>query len=92
MTLLNKGLNYTPAPSKVPLHEIAVGIEAAIEKCSIETKSIVRSTFKDVIDNKKNNTKEHLIIKRLKKKDVVYSRSDKGKGVVIMNKKDQAVK
>lgn len=89
MTLLNKGLKYCPPPNKIPCDELAVSVETVLQKCSNETKAIVRNNFQATITKQKTKySNEQNIIKELKQKEVVYSYPDKGKAVVIMNKNE----
>lgn len=89
MTLLNKGLKYVPPPPKIPYDEIVVAVETVIKTASIEEKSCIRSECREAIKKERlKKTNDHETIKSLKKKEVVYSHPDKGKGVVIMDKDD----
>lgn len=92
MKLLNKGLKYRPPPEKKPIVELAVQIEAAIEKAPFEVKAKVRQECCDAIDanesGRRHSKHEWRAIESLKKKDLVFSHPDKGKGVVVMDKSD----
>lgn len=89
LALLNKGLKFRPAPEKIPLDEIVVGIEYSLENRRERTKQWMREELSPLIVQKNlKNAKQWKTIEELKKIDVVFSHPDKGKGVVIIDKKD----
>lgn len=89
LEILNKGLKYRPPPEKIPLDTVAVQIESSIERCQERVKQWAREEVRPhIVQQEKRSIKQFTIINELKKKDVVYSNPDKGKGVVIMNKED----
>lgn len=92
LELLNNGLKYRIAPEKIPIEEIIVRLETALQRAPFETKARMRSECEKEINLSKRKLKftknDEKIVDRLKKKEVVYSHPDKGKGVVIMDKSD----
>jgi hypothetical protein len=92
MRLLNKGLKYKPKPLQCPVNEIVVAIESSIKFIPFEEKVSVREKVTKVIDKHQepvtSNKVEWKVIKELKNSDCVFLNPDKGKGIVIMDKKD----
>lgn len=95
LELLNKGLKHKTVPKKPPLDEIIVNIESGLERFEVgkEERAAIRSEIREVIKSYKipyKNDGDMKVIKELqeKGKEVYYTRPDKGKGVVIMDKED----
>lgn len=91
--LLNKGLNFTPKPNKLPLLDAIVDIETILKFKTYSVQEDIRKEVKQCIDNitgvkntRKNNNFQ--IIKSLKSKKCVYLKADKGNKLVILNKDD----
>ena len=96
LELLNKGLNFAIAPQCAPLADVINNVESAIQYDNHAFKSAVRHNVKQSVlrmaknGNKtdRNNFDTWCTIRRLKSRDVIYSRADKGNAVVIMDKTD----
>ena len=93
MDLLNHGLKYKPAPAVVPIEEIVVNIESAIQYLPFKEKSSIRFQCEKLLNdtkplNNKKAKKEREIIDLLKKKECIFTRADKSNEVVIMEKND----
>lgn len=94
LDLLNKGLKFTPAPTKLPLLDTIVDIETVLKYKVPSTQNDIRTKTVDILDtkNETNTTKTAIdharVIDSLKKKDVVYVKADKSNNLVILNKND----
>lgn len=92
MDLLEQGLNFTPKPSKIPLLDIVADIETAIKYQSESVKQDIRKVAKPLVRAAKTSNRGPLkqqssnnVLKTLKEKDCVYTKSDKGRDIVIMD-------
>jgi hypothetical protein len=91
LTMLNKGLKYKPRPDRYPVDEIVVAMESSIKFAPIEKQVEVRQMLTKTIKEtriKPKESKEMEIVKEIKKADCVFLAPDKGKGVVIVDKKE----
>lgn len=96
LNLLNKGLKFTPKPVKLKTIETIVDIESMLKFKLPSIQNDIRKTSFDVIQRSKRKCKKSNesakkqleTIKKLKEKDVVYVKADKGNQVVILDKSD----
>lgn len=90
LNLLNKGLNYSIAPTRTPVCDVIVDIESILKSKSHATKNEIRSKTKQCLDkhtdhlNKKSN--EAAAIQQLNEQDIYVMKADKGNKVVVMDK------
>ena len=95
--VLSKGLNFSPAPTRIPIPEIVVAVEEGLRKV-ISTvdndKNVARKTIIDVLSKTKipvtNITQEERkALKELKKDEsIIILPADKGKATVILDRKE----
>lgn len=87
--LLNKGLNFAIPPQCAPLADVVNSVENSIQYRNHSLKSAVRYNVKKCLLNKKHNGSnrssfdEWCTNRKLKTRNVIYSRADKGNAVVI---------
>ncbi|XP_046406284.1 uncharacterized protein LOC124171189 [Ischnura elegans] len=92
--VLSKGLNFAPAPHKIPIKDIIGGIEQAVRKVSHDVAEKIRnevSTFLKKAKPPKANLKpsELSALRRLtRNKDITILPADKGNATVIMKTED----
>ena len=95
--VLSKGLNFSPAPTRIPIPEIIVAVEEGLRKV-ISTvdndKNVARKTIIGVLSKTKipatNITlEERKALKELKKDEsIIILPADKGKATVILDRKE----
>ena len=95
--VLSKGLNFSPAPTRIPIPEIVVAVEEGLRKV-ISTvdndKNVARKTIIGVLSKTKipatNITQEERkALKELKKDEsIIILPADKGKATVILDRKE----
>lgn len=91
IAVLAKGLNFSITPKQVPKEDIVMNVEKAIshlpdlEQNSVRVK--VAELLKPLPAKTKNNlTGDELVaLKELKKKDLAFTKADKGNTVVVMD-------
>ena len=94
-SVLEKGLNFAPALSRVPVAEIIAGVEPALRKHRDDAeadraRAAVSNILRKAKAPKPNTTKkERQALKDLRSnKDIVIVQADKGNATVIMNTDD----
>ena len=98
--LLNKGLKFALQPKYPPIEEIIADIEVAIRPLNENDKKEIRNQCsrqitkfkKDHKNTPPNRNTFEQTIKTLKSKEVIYTKSDKGNTLVIMDKKEYSDK
>jgi hypothetical protein len=92
---LNQGLNFSLQPSKLPLDNLIIDIEAAIKYLPDTDKDLIRNSCKLEILKFKNAKKycsslntDWKTLKSLKSKNCYYIKSDKSNSIVIMDKNE----
>ena len=92
---LERGLNFSDCPSKIPREGIVAGVEAALRKCNNEKRAEkARATIASVLATAKppaHNTtkKERDALHSLSNdEDIVILPADKGKATVILDKEE----
>lgn len=100
LNLLNKGLNYSIAPTRTPVNDVIVDIETILKFRSFIAKNEIRKKAEDVIkeeEEQPHNTekqkqkqyeREAKVLKQLKEKDVYIMKADKGNKIVVMDKSE----
>lgn len=93
LMLLNKGLKYSPKPSKVPLLPIVLDVETVLKPKIYTVKENIRKRTLDVLKSTPQQriytqTNEFETVKQLREKECYYVKADKGNKLVIMNKSD----
>ncbi|XP_072047007.1 uncharacterized protein [Amphiura filiformis] len=90
-SVLAKGLNFSPAPNKIPYEEYIVATEQACHKLSNNEATVLRSEIAGVLRNarppKSNiSAEERRAIQDLKKEEsILVLPADKGKATVLMD-------
>lgn len=102
MELLSKGLNYAPVPNKLPLLDLVAEIETGIqympESSKINIRKEVTPVIRHALENEnrtpRTNEQQKFIkaTKILREKDCIYTKSDKGRDMVIMDRTDYVEK
>ena len=94
MEVLNKGLNFSLAPNKIPNEEIICSLEDGIRTLKDEDKELIRQECA-VILRKAKPPRRNLNLEQLKaikslrnNNDIVILKADKGDAIVIMNYED----
>ncbi|XP_055589485.1 uncharacterized protein LOC129741732 [Uranotaenia lowii] len=98
--LLNKGLNFAVAQENAPIAEIVNNIESAIQFRNFPSKAALRYDIANSLQKasrKKHRSKAESsgcekVLEQLKKREVVFTRADKGNAVVILDKQDYDTK
>lgn len=95
LNLLNRGLKFTPKPTKLTVFETIVDIESTLKFELPSVQNGIRKKAFEVIESARGTPisfvsahEQMQIIKRLKEKNVVYVKADKGNQVVILDKTD----
>ncbi|XP_055522888.1 uncharacterized protein LOC129717070 [Wyeomyia smithii] len=94
--LFNKGLNFAILPVSAPIADVVNNIESAIQYQCHSIKSAVRLDVEKCISRSINSQNKSrnidfdtwCVVRRLKSREVVYSRADKGNAIVIMDNSD----
>lgn len=91
--LLNNGLNFALPHQAVPLKELIVDSEIALNKIEADKSDNVRNHIKDILysapKSNENSSKLYETVKSLNKKDIYITKADKGYvGIVILKKED----
>jgi len=96
---LEHGLNFSITPKVVPVAKILASVESGIYNLDECSKQEIRLSVTNVLKNAKPPSKrnvskeEEKALKNLKKdQNIVILPADKGKAVVIMNRKDYSAK
>ena len=93
-SILEKGLNFSVAPTKIPFEEIITGVEAALHTMNYEEADHIRHKTREILLHAKppkpNISKgEKQALEKLKKnKDIVALKADKGNATVILDTED----
>lgn len=93
-SLLSKGLNFAPAPRKIPSQQIINEVESSLYNLDPVKRSEVRNPVVGVLSSAKppmnNLTRDEMgAVKTLKNnKNIIILRADKGNATVVMNKKE----
>lgn len=92
MDLLQKGLNFTPKPDKLPVEDLIADIETGIKFMSDVTKTSIRKAARPIISKAKRlktrRATAEPVLKKLRERQCVYMKSDKGRDLVIMDRSD----
>lgn len=93
MSLLQKGLKFSPKPKNPPIIDLVAEIETGIKYCTEPVKQNIREVTRQIMAKsaKKTrsptkHTKFQKVLKSLKEKDCLYMKSDKGRDMVILDK------
>ncbi|XP_055309636.1 uncharacterized protein LOC129573275 [Sitodiplosis mosellana] len=91
LELLNRGLNFSVAPDEIQINDAIVDIESAIHYKPFGVKARIRKKADEVlksINTTNNNNKWNNALNSLRKRNVFYTKSDKGNKIVILKKED----
>lgn len=95
LNLLNMGLKFTPKPAKIEVLESIVDIESMLKFKLPSIQNDIRAASYDIIDSFQNTHKPNVsakkqfeTIKKLKEKNFLYTKADKGNQIVILDKSD----
>lgn len=93
LQLLNKGLNFSLIPQRIPTTDIIADIETIIKHDPDPVKHQIRRNILPVLKNTNNkitveNKNMHNTVKCLIEKDLIITKADKGNAVVILEKSD----
>ncbi|KAK3735298.1 hypothetical protein QZH41_000232 [Actinostola sp. cb2023] len=92
MSVLSKGLNFAPAPRKIPVEKFVIETESSISGLSPKAKSDIRNKVTNILASAKlpanNLTKdEKSAIRTLRDdKDIIILKADKGNATVVMDR------
>ena len=91
---MSKGLNFAPAPKRIPTKEIVASVESALKRVSQDSASSVRTQMISLLRSAKpppsNLTPEDLkAISTLKKdQDLMILPADKGRATVLLDREE----
>ncbi|XP_037909868.1 uncharacterized protein LOC119650801 [Hermetia illucens] len=90
LKVLNNGLNFA-IDTKPQIEDVVIDVEGAIRHLDSESKEIVRKEVGDILNKRTRSGKTYRydpIVKKLREKDVFYTKADKGNAVVIIDKNE----
>lgn len=92
LRILNKGLNFTPRPTRDNFTETVIDIETAIKSKLNTVQCDIRQTAREVILSTSRahmtHNEEAEVLKSLKQRNCVYVKADKGNKLVILDKNE----
>lgn len=92
--VLARGLNFAPAPKKVPVAEIVATVEDGLRRTGLPQAQLARAKIVGCLNRAKPPPTnlcpaEHKAIKKLKEDEsIVIAPADKGSATVVMNRKE----
>lgn len=93
LSVLEKGLNFTPTHNKDITKDVIVSLESILHKFSSQDKEIVRSTITTTLNKPRKRRRrnlhkdEYIALKQLRsEKSIVILKADKGNCTVIMDR------